>query len=117
MLKALVGLLLAGTLAAQSPSVPAGPGSGDSAEEFARSLEEARGYVRREDPVLALQSWRRLRALAPDDAQALVGAGRAHLLLNHPQVASMYAEGALQRMPLLATAHALRIDGLLRSRL
>jgi len=112
-----VGLLLSLAVTAQSPAVPVGPGGEAKSEEIARQLDEARALSLREDPVLSLQSWQRLKSLVHNDARVLTGLGRSHLQLGRAQLALVYADAALVEAPTASSAQALKIDALLRCRL
>lgn len=78
----------AGALAAD-----AGPGA---TAPLHRQLALADELLQREDPLSALVAYRQSLALQPDVAGAIVGLGRAHLMLGRPQVASSCAAAVLR---------------------
>jgi tetratricopeptide (TPR) repeat protein len=100
----------------QAPAPASDPGRGILAADAAALAVRGEELLRREDPVAALATFRALLDLEPGAADALVGLGRAELLLGRPRRALDAADRALARAPGDDAATALRIRALLRDR-
>jgi tetratricopeptide (TPR) repeat protein len=68
------------------------------------------------DLVAARTTFRRLRAVAPEDVDGLLGLGEVHLKLGEVYLAETYALAARERFPTSSRAAALRTRALLRAR-
>lgn len=72
----------------------------------------------REDPVRALELFRKLRQLRPDGIEPLLGLGEVHMLQGHPRIAESYADAVLgrPRYEQYQPAVALLVRAMLRDR-
>lgn len=96
---------------------PQAPRPSVEVEAVARRLVgEGFDRLRREDPVEALDVFRRAAAHAPEDSEVLVGLGRSHLLLGRPEVALAYGRAVLAESPGHDAGQALVIRALMRGR-
>jgi tetratricopeptide (TPR) repeat protein len=107
---ALLVSLSAAPLAAQAPA------PGGAAEPRLEILRDAARLLDREDPVAAWQAYRRATGEYPQDADCLVGLGRAHLMLGRSHQARTYAEAGLRADTAHQDAMALCVRAMIRAR-
>jgi tetratricopeptide (TPR) repeat protein len=108
-------LLLQSVLLAQVPA-PDPSGGARSDPGALRLASEGRAALEKEDPLVALDRFRLLRALAPEDPQGLLGLGEAHLMLGEPEIGRRYALAARTRGADPALAASLEVRCLVRAR-
>lgn len=99
----------------QAP-LPAAETAVDPARLPVRLAAEGRWHLQRDDLLAAQDTFRRLRALAPDDLAGLLGLGQVHLKLGRVHLAEIYAQAARARFPGDIKAAALHVRALLRQR-
>jgi tetratricopeptide (TPR) repeat protein len=87
-----------------------------AAREAARLVRVGRELLEREDPLAALNVFRQARSLDGHDLDALIGLGRAHLLVGDAAIAQRYGERALATAPDNDESLGLVVRALLRGR-